>query len=123
MNQQEFSKDDSKSNNISLNDVKELEKDLITNLTQWYKDAIERKEMKLLLLGIFLLVSVGSQFLIIDYSLVKSFGLDKDSPNFWVEMGPVFLIGALITAALPVTTFVDEFKLLDHPLHFRIGGK
>lgn len=108
---------------MSTTTIKKLDQEELTNLTQWYKDAIERKETKLLLLALFLLVSIGSQFLIIDYSLVKNFGLDKDSPNFWVEMGPVILIGSLITAALPVTTFVDEFKLLDHPLTLNIGGK
>ena len=119
MTQKEFYNDDS----MHSTTIKRLDKEELTNLTQWYKDAIERKETKLYLLAVFLLISIGSQFLIIDYSLVKNFGLDKDSPNFWVEMGPVILIGMLITAALPVTTFVDEFKLLDHPLTLNIGGK
>lgn len=124
MNPQESSENSISANNSTVNAaLKKSEQELISNYTIWYKYAIERKQTKLILLTIFLCVSSISQFIVVDYSFTINFGLDKNSPDFLIELLPVLFISGLVTAALPITTFVDEFKLLEHRLELRLCDK
>jgi hypothetical protein len=102
--------------------LKELDEATISNLKRWYQEAIQRKTAKLICLTLFLVTSSISQFIILDYSFVISFGLDKNSPDFLITAIPIFFIGFLVTAALPITTFVDEFKLLNKSIEINFLG-
>ncbi|MGB3492843.1 MAG: hypothetical protein WBA57_08950 [Elainellaceae cyanobacterium] len=121
MNMNGFEDDELDLNSSSK--TKQLDQASVESLEQWFLDAIERKQTKLKLLFIFLCISSMSQFIIIDFSLALNFGLDKNSPDFFLDLIPVFFVSCLITAALPVTTFVDEFNLLEQSLIINIFGK
>jgi hypothetical protein len=101
--------------------VRELDSISFDSFKKWYMVAIGRKQTKLGLLTLFLSALSLCQFFIIDYSLLINFGIDQNSPDFLSSALPILFISGLITAALPITTFIDEFELLSPPLELTIN--
>jgi hypothetical protein len=88
-------------------------------LIQWYSSETKNLKIIVICFGFFLILSSFGQFAIIEYSLSETFDLSSSDRIFGISIKT--LLSLLVTAALPIITFIDEWEILGEKLKISVG--